>query len=196
MPGTLRTILRALALLPLGSWALLEESIVEFNASPSCLDITSADILCSSGDEVGVHIAAGSLATDLEQITGNGRSMLKMTGIDDAPTRDTVIIAGSLNSTLIKHLSSTGLLDVSGLQGKWESFMTAVVDNPLASVRRAFVIAGSDKRGTIYGIYTLAEQAGQSPYVDHDVFLRSSCLVSGSLQSVSSKHCVTFVPRG
>ncbi|KEY74128.1 hypothetical protein S7711_05377 [Stachybotrys chartarum IBT 7711] len=164
MPGTLRTILRALALLPLGSWALLEESIVEFNASDSCLDITSADILCSSGDEVGVHIAADSLATDLEQITGNGRSMLKMTGIDDAPTRDTVIIAGSLNSTLIKHLSSTGLLDVSGLQGKWESFVTAVVDNPLASVQRAFVIAGSDKRGTIYGIYTLAEQAGQSPY--------------------------------
>ena len=39
------------------------------------------------------------------------------------------------------------------------------VANPLPGVDQALVIAGSDKRGTIYGIYDLSEQIGVSPVV-------------------------------
>ena len=41
-----------------------------------------------------------------------------------------------------------------------------VVSAPLNGVNEALVIAGSDKRGTIYGIYELSEQIGVSPWYD------------------------------
>ena len=169
----LKTVVAVLASVPLCAWALLEDNIIAFEASKSYLDITRSDILISSEDSVGIHIAAQNLANDLKQVTGVIRSLEKLNGINSVQAHSaTAIIAGSLNSTLIKHLSSKGLLDVSDLQGKWESFVTSVVDNALPGVRRAFVIAGSDTRGTIFGIYTLSGQAGQSPYVS---LLFSSC---------------------
>ena len=48
--------------------------------------------------------------------------------------------------------------------GKWESFLIQVVPNPMPGVDERLVIAGSDKRGTIYGIYELSEQIGVSPW--------------------------------
>ncbi|KAG9252041.1 uncharacterized protein F5Z01DRAFT_738601 [Emericellopsis atlantica] len=164
MSRKLKVLIGAIACFPLCAWALLDDAIVSFEASDSCVDITYSNILCSPEEPVGIHIAAESLATDFQQITGVGRSVIKVDGADAAPASDTAIIVGSLDSALIQHLSSNGHLDVSQLEGKWESFVTSVVENPLPSVQRALVIAGSDKRGTIFGIYTLAEQSGQSPY--------------------------------
>lgn len=42
----------------------------------------------------------------------------------------------------------------------------SVVSQPFAGVSEALVIAGSDKRGAIYGIYELSEQIGVSPWYD------------------------------
>lgn len=52
-------------------------------------------------------------------------------------------------------MAKEGKIDASQLQGKWEKFTTQIVENPIAGVQKALVIAGSDKRGTIYGIYDL-----------------------------------------
>ncbi|MBV9880108.1 MAG: glycosyl hydrolase 115 family protein, partial [Gemmatirosa sp.] len=56
-------------------------------------------------------------------------------------------------------------IDVSAITGKWESFFLQTVDNPLPGIKQALVIVGSDKRGTIYGIYDLSQQIGVSPWV-------------------------------
>ena len=75
------------------------------------------------------------------------------------------MIVGTLGkSALIDSLVATGKLDASDLPGKWESFVITTVANPVPGVERALVIAGSDKRGTIYGIYELSEQIGVSPW--------------------------------
>lgn len=50
-----------------------------------------------------------------------------------------------------------GRLDVSAIKGKWESFLIQTVGGNL-------VVAGSDKRGTIYGIYDISEKIGVSPW--------------------------------
>ncbi len=52
-------------------------------------------------------------------------------------------------------------IDVSAIAGKWESFLIQVVPKPLPGVASALVICGSDKRGTIYGIYDMSEQIGR-----------------------------------
>lgn len=76
-----------------------------------------------------------------------------------------VIIAGTLGkSKLIDKLVAKNIIDASELEGKWEKFIIKTVKNPLPGIENALVIAGSDKRGTIYGIYDLSEQIGVSPW--------------------------------
>jgi hypothetical protein len=53
---------------------------------------------------------------------------------------------------------------VSDVQGKWEAFLIQHVAAPMPGVERALVIAGADKRGTIFGIYELSQQIGVSPW--------------------------------
>ncbi|KAK4034328.1 glycoside hydrolase [Parachaetomium inaequale] len=76
-----------------------------------------------------------------------------------------VIIAGTIgHSTVIDKLISSRSIDVSGVKGKWESFTSQVVKNPVPGCKEALVIAGSDPRGTIFGIYDVSEQIGVSPW--------------------------------
>lgn len=42
--------------------------------------------------------------------------------------------------------------------------MTTFVENPFGGCHQALIIAGSDKRGAIFGVYALSEQIGVSPY--------------------------------
>lgn len=78
---------------------------------------------------------------------------------------NTVIIVGTIGkSRLIDKMIGEGKLNVSGVSGKWESYVSKVVDNPIPNVVRALVIAGSDKRGSIYGLYDMSEQIGVSPW--------------------------------
>ena len=67
-------------------------------------------------------------------------------------------------SPLIDNLVAAAKLDVTAIAGKWETSLQQVVQNPLPGVRRAFVIAGSDQRGTIYGAYEVSKQIGVSPW--------------------------------
>ncbi|MCQ8186098.1 glycosyl hydrolase 115 family protein [Parvularcula maris] len=106
----------------------------------------------------GVRLAASNLAEDLTQISLQ----------DDAPdgqAKPFAIIAGSLDrSPTIRSLIESGKLDSSEVEGVWEGFMQAVVEDPLPGIERALVIAGADQRGTIFGLYDLAERAGMSPW--------------------------------
>jgi len=67
-------------------------------------------------------------------------------------------------SPLIDKLVRSKKLDVKCIAGKWEAFLVQVIENPFPQVRRAFIIAGSDKRGTIYGMYDVSKQIGVSPW--------------------------------
>jgi hypothetical protein len=70
--------------------------------------------------------------------------------------KQTVIIVGTVgHSTLIDQLVKSKKIDVSKIKGKWESFVSQVVKNPLPGVSKALVIAGSDNRGSIYGVSKL-----------------------------------------
>lgn len=170
----------ALATLLAPASSLLEEKFVAFEPKNGSLDISNVQILYSWDDFVGVRIAAESLANDYAEITGSKPEARNVSRAElnaglrggNGTAAGTAIIVGSLKSSLIGRIAGNGTgsgattkLDVKALEGKWETFKTAVVSNPLPGVRNALVITGSDKRGAIYGIHTLAEQCGQSPYV-------------------------------
>ncbi|KAI0965270.1 hypothetical protein F4678DRAFT_453270 [Xylaria arbuscula] len=146
---------------------LLEQSILTFESAEASVPLHGASIVYSADDPVGIEIAATSLADDLEAITGARPSLSKIGGgetVECTNCTDNVIIAATVDSDVIGAIVQGGKLDVSLTDGKWESYQTSVVDNPIPGIKKALVIAGSDKRGVIFGIYTLSEQCGQSPF--------------------------------
>ncbi|MGB9468308.1 MAG: glycosyl hydrolase 115 family protein, partial [Candidatus Acidiferrum sp.] len=75
-----------------------------------------------------------------------------------------VIIATLGKSALLDQLIRDHKIDTAALAGKWESYLIQTVAHPIPGVSSALLIVGSDKRGTIYGIYELSEQIGVSPW--------------------------------
>ncbi|KAJ5595740.1 hypothetical protein N7450_002198 [Penicillium hetheringtonii] len=147
---------------------MIEESLVTFDSSPGLANLVGATILVDSNDYKGVHHASRALAGDFGRVTKSDPNPLQI--IDESQANClkirglNAIIVGSIDSSWpIKKLKNAGKIDVSSIRGKWESFSTAVVENPLPGCEKALVIAGSDKRGAIFGAYTLSNQIGVSP---------------------------------
>lgn len=116
-------------------------------------------IRINNNDLAGVKIAAKNLQNDIKAVT----SLLPQ--ISGSISGERMIIIGTIGKGgLIDTLIAERKLNVSGIKGKWEAHITAVVADPLPGVKQALVIAGSDKRGTIYGIYDLSAQMGVSPW--------------------------------
>jgi hypothetical protein len=129
--------------------------------------LKGAPIVVDKNDYVGVRIAASNLATDFGRVTDGGASTVLEYETDAVwPHGETAIIVGTLSSSqLIKSLVQSGQLEIDQLRGNWECSQISVVENPacLSGCHKALVIAGSDKRGAIFGIYSLSEQIGVSP---------------------------------
>ncbi|OJJ47353.1 hypothetical protein ASPZODRAFT_132347 [Penicilliopsis zonata CBS 506.65] len=143
------------------------DSLVSFEFSPGRVRLDGAPIVVDDGDFTGIHIAASCLAKDFELVTGSRpRNIRYEAGVTDlnATGDDVVIIAGSLASPLLQRLIQSSRLTVGEIEERWESFLITVVHDPLPGIDAAVVIAGSDKRGAIYGIYTLSEWIGVSPW--------------------------------
>ncbi len=120
-----------------------------------------APLFVSNQDYPGVVRAAGDLRTDIGKVSGDEPELT----VADTASGSTAVLIGTLGrSPLIDGLVSSGKLDASPLQGKWETFVIQPVQEPADGVDFGLVIAGSDKRGTIYGIYELSEEMGVSPW--------------------------------
>ncbi|MCB0642593.1 MAG: glycosyl hydrolase 115 family protein, partial [Phaeodactylibacter sp.] len=120
-----------------------------------------ANLLLSDADFPGVLRVAGHLQDDLFAVTGQRPTLLKAVPESD----QLLVIIGTLGqSSLIDQLAKAGKIDARALEGRWEKFTTQFVENPFEGIQKALVIAGSDKRGTIYGMYGLSAQIGVSPW--------------------------------
>ncbi len=120
-----------------------------------------AALYVDSQDHAGVIRAVKDLQADIARVTDHTPTIThEETGLK----KNTVIIGTVGKNKIIDQLVKDGKVDVSLITGKWESFLIQVVPEPLTGVASALVIAGSDKRGTIYGIYDLSEQIGVSPW--------------------------------
>lgn len=144
--------------------SLPENNRVSFSRESSYFKLAgdgqAVPLLVNSNDYWGVIRAAGDLQRDINRVTGIVPEVQR----DQSAYRQLVIIGTLGKSKLIDRLADAGKIDVSDLKGKREASVRKVVDQPLPGVDRALVIAGSDKRGTIYGIYELSSDIGVSPW--------------------------------
>ena len=120
----------------------------------------AATLLVAGSDFPGVIRVVSDLQADIESVTGVRPGI----SVDAAPTGDAVIVGTIGRSPLIDRLIGAHKIDVSGIAGKWETSLQQVVDHPMPGVARALVIAGSDQRGTIFGVYEVSRQIGVSPW--------------------------------
>lgn len=120
----------------------------------------SATLFVSGSDFEGVMMATKNLQADIKKVT-NAEPVLSTGNVTG---REVVIIGTFGKSPLIDKLIQAKKLNTADLSGKKELFISQVVKNPMPGVESALVIAGSDKRGTIYGIYDLSSQIGVSPW--------------------------------
>lgn len=120
----------------------------------------------SPEDLVGVQRAARDLAADVERVSGARPDVQSATG-GKAPARATVWIGTIGRHAGIDELVRGGKLDVGAVRGRRECWLVEVVgsvDGGGEAEESLLVIAGSDKRGTIYGIYEVSELIGVSPW--------------------------------
>ena len=122
------------------------ESFVLFQPSADALPLQGVTIGFSAQENACVQRAAASLQADFERVTGVRPSA------SDEPT----ILIGTVgvNKQIDQWVKQGVLRD---LKGKSEKYILKTIGNQL-------VIAGSDKRGTVFGIYELSQQIGVSPW--------------------------------
>jgi hypothetical protein len=189
MSKVLALLLVSVLLAPRDSLAIGQERYVEGVPSRGSFPIVqgnaAATIYVDSSDLAGVVRAASDLKADVARVTGLSPAISH----EGKNLGKNIIIIGTIGkSLLIDRLIRERKIDDAQILGKWESFLIQVVPKPLPGVESALVICGSDKRGTIYGIYDLSEQIGVSPWYfwadvppkHHDaLFVKAGTFVQG-----------------
>ena len=135
-----------------------------------------ATLCVDKNDHIAVRRAVDELACDLKRVTGHQP-------VTAFKARAHSVVIGTIgHSALIDRMVKQKQLDVQAIKGQWESFLIATVGNQL-------VIAGSDRRGTIFGIYELSRQMGVSPWYwwadvpvrkHSQLYVREGCFVESS----------------
>jgi glycosyl hydrolase family 115 (putative glucuronidase)/glycosyl hydrolase family 115 len=152
---------------------------------PLVADGRASSILVDKNDYPGVRRAVSDLQTDITRVTKQHPSLLT----SSASPMPSVIVIGTLGKNqTIDEMVRAGKLEVMAIRNRWESFLIQTIERPWPGVERALVITGSDKRGTIFGVYDLSEEIGVSPWYwwadvpvkTHDqIFIRSGRYVQG-----------------
>ena len=158
-------------------------SVSEKPSSFSLFTSNNIAAICTDDtDEKVVSIAASAFANDVQLMSGK-----QMQVLHEIPSKGFVVVAGTIGqSTMIDELIKANKLNVSAIKNGWERFIIQVAGNKL-------VIAGSDPRGTAYGIFHVSKLAGVSPWVwwaDAVPQKRKQLFISGSY--ISQEPSVKF----
>jgi Glycosyl hydrolase family 115/Gylcosyl hydrolase family 115 C-terminal domain len=120
-----------------------------------------AAIYFDAADFAVVNKAATLLQQDIEMVTGKKPLLInKLSG-----SEKNIIVIGTVGqSALISQLVKEKKINADKLTGKWEAYQLQTIAHPFTGAENALVIAGSDRRGTAFGVFELSRQIGVSPW--------------------------------
>lgn len=124
------------------------------------IDLTKATVVYDKNDWKVVNNSVRLFVSDVMKVTGD-----TLTAQESLPSGGDIVLIGSIGkSKWIDKLIEEKKLNVSMIKGGWERFIITVIDRPFEGVGKALVITGSDRRGTAYGVFTVSEAIGVSPW--------------------------------
>ena len=158
-------LLLFIAFLPSNIVAGNQGNPVSFNQAPGSFVISQSDfispLLIDEKDDNGVDSVVQWFVNDMKMVTGKSPELF-MSGL---PKSEQIILIGTIDKNRwIDQLISEKKLDVSDIKSEWEKSLVQIVNNPFPGIKQALVLAGSDKRGTIYAMLNLSRQMGVSPW--------------------------------
>ena len=150
--------LAAALLLSLPAAAVDFPGITETRTAPGRFPLIEqgvpAAVVVDASAPKGIQYAAENLRADFGRVCGTA-----------APASGTrAILAGTVDSPLVRDLAARGLVDLSPLRGQFESYFISTPGQKVPGYDEALIIVGADMRGTIYGLYEISEQIGVSPW--------------------------------
>ena len=132
-------------------------------AFPLKTESNSAYMLIDQADAQVVGTVANCLRSDIALVTESNDSIEILT--KPKTGAEYAVVAGTIGqSAYIDQLVSNGKINADDIAGKWEAYMLQTVENPFEGVKKAIVIAGSNPRGTAYGIFHLSRIIGVHPW--------------------------------
>ena len=146
---------------------------------------TTAAIYVDDSDYETVKKAAFFLQQDIQSVADKKPAMIHSLS---SPAKNIIIVGSVDQCRLIRQLIKNGKFKADSIRGQWEAYQLQVVHRPFKGVDNALVIAGSDRRGTAYGVFTLSRELGVSPWywwadvpVKHknEVFVRAGTYRAG-----------------
>ena len=129
-------------------------------AFPIVVNHSAVTLYVDTNDYTVVKKAATLLQQDIDSVTG-----VKPLVTHTLPSSKNIIVIGTIGkSALIDQLAAQKRTSIDSLSNKWEAYSIQVVQHPFNGIDNALVIAGSDRRGTAYGVFELSQQMGVSPW--------------------------------
>ena len=121
----------------------------------------STNLLYDKADETSVITTVNLFVNDIKNVSG--KAPMKIDNLKNIPSN--ILIVGSLrNNKWIKELIKKNLIDTVGMTNAWERYSYQLIENPWHKGGKAFVILGSDRRGTSYGMLEISKEIGVSPW--------------------------------
>lgn len=126
-------------------------------APASDFTVSDSRICIDNNDFEVVRVVAGLFADDVKAVCGH---QIPVTDWKSCRGGTALIFGTVGQSEVIDRMVASGKIDVSGIRGRWECYQIEIVKNPVPGIGKALVVAGSDRRGTAYGIFSLSKKMG------------------------------------
>ncbi len=120
--------------------------------------LQGSPIVYDPADYAVVANVAQMLAEDISKVTGKNPDI-----VNSLPKGTDAILIGTIgHSRFIDDLAKKGVIPADSIRGQWERFLIKTI--PAKKGKKLLVIAGSDRRGTAYGVTTLSREIGVDPW--------------------------------
>ena len=139
---------------------------MKLSFGPKEIESKSLQLVLDNEALTGVVRIAGIVAEDINLVVGCKPDVSQISEARLADLAGKIVVATVGQSKILDCLQEAGLIKLSDIQGKREVYSFGLIDVANCEDKPALVIVGSDKRGTIYGLFHLSELMGVSPLVN------------------------------
>ena len=159
-------------------------------------------IIVESDGYEGVKRIADKVAEDIRKVVGEKPQVITEADLSTGGYRSAILCATLGKSLLLDRLSEKGLVDLEPFyrEGeeralKREVYQIKILSHAIEGVEELLLICGSDKRGTIYGMFSLSEYIGISPlcyWGDVEPVQREAITIGKDIEKISGEPSVKY----